>query len=270
MTKLDARDKKVIRKVTMRSMRGTAGFQYEKFMGLSFLNAMIPAIEEYYPDKEKRIEAMKRQWNMFNVTPQLQGFIAGITTSMEKEAAANENYDVSSINAIKVSLMGPLSGIGDSLFWGSLKTIATGIGVALALEKNILGPILFLLIFNVPAFICKFWLPKIGFTLGGSALKKASDSGIMSFITKHCNIVGLMTVGTMTCSMVTIALKYTFEMNGVKTNIQELFDTILPSMLPILLVMLCAFLLKKKNVKPAILLVGIIVVSIILSFFGVL
>lgn len=270
MTNLDRDDKKVIRKVMLRSMRGTSGFQYEKFMGLTFLNAMIPAIEAYYPDRDKRIEALKRHWTMFNITPQLGGFITGIATAMEKEASLNDDYDVSTINAIKVSLMGPLSGIGDSIFWGSLKTIATGIGLSFALKGNILGPILFLLIINVPSFIFKVWLPKIGFTLGGSALKKASDSGIMAFITKYCSIIGLATVGTMACSMVTINLKYSFKMNGVETNIQELFDSIIPKILPILLVLFCAYLLKKKNVKPVVLLIGIIVCAILLSFLGVL
>lgn len=270
MIELDSRDKKIIHKVTLRSMRGTSGFQYEKFMGLSFLNAMIPALEEYYPDKEQRVEALKRHWTMFNVTPQIMGFITGIAAAMEKEASINPNYDKSSINAIKVSLMGPLSGIGDSVFWGSLKTIATGIGLSLALEGNLLGPILFLIIINVPSFICKLWLPRIGFALGGNALKKASDSGIMEFITKHCNIVGLMTVGTMSCSMVSISLKYVFEMNGVETKLQDLFDSIMPSILPILLVLLCAYLLKRKNIKPVMLLIGIIIFSIVFSFFGVL
>ena len=270
MSNLDNRDKKVVRKVMLRAMRGTSAFQYEKFTGLTFLNAMVPAIEEYYPDRERRIEALKRHWTMFNITPQLTGFVAGIVAAMEKEASLNDDYDISSINAIKVSLMGPLSGIGDSIFWGSLKTIATGVGLSFALEGSLLGPILYLLIFNIPAFAVRMLLPKFGFTLGGTALKKASETGIMEFITKHCSIVGLMTVGTMACSMVSINLKYSFKMNGVETNIQDLFDQILPKMLPILLVLLCSYLLKKKNVKPVVLLVGIIVCSIFLSFLGVL
>lgn len=269
MTSISEKDKKILRKVTLRSMRGTAGYQYEKFMGLSFLNAMVPAIEEYYPDREKRIQALKRHWTMFNVTPQLEGFITGIATAMEKEASVNEIYDVNSINAIKTSLMGPLSGIGDSIFWGSLKTIATGVSVALALEGNILGPIMFLLVYNIPAFACKLYLPRLGFSLGDNALKKASETGIMGFITKYCNIIGLMTVGTMTCTMVSINLKWVFNMNGIETGAQTLVDSIMPKILPILLVMLCARLLK-KNVKPVTLLLGIIVCSIVLSFLGIL
>jgi hypothetical protein len=35
-------------------------------------------------------------------------------------------------------------------FWGTLRLIATGIGTSLALKGNILGPILFLLVFNAP------------------------------------------------------------------------------------------------------------------------
>ena len=52
--------------------------------------------------------------------------------------------------------MGPLSGIGDSIMLGTLRILAVGIGASLAAQGNILGPILFLIIFNVPAFILRY------------------------------------------------------------------------------------------------------------------
>ena len=52
---------------------------------------------------------------------------------MEEEYAKDpENFDPDSINAVKTSLMGPLSGIGDSLFQGTIRVIAFGLGVQLA------------------------------------------------------------------------------------------------------------------------------------------
>ena len=44
--------------------------------------------------------------------------------------------------------MGPLSGIGDSFFWGILRVIA-GIGISLASTGSPLGAIVFLLLYNV-------------------------------------------------------------------------------------------------------------------------
>lgn len=52
--------------------------------------------------------------------------------------------------------MEPMAGVGDSFFWGSLKLIAAGVGIALANWGNIIGQILFLLIINVPHFILRY------------------------------------------------------------------------------------------------------------------
>mgnify|MGYP000821950561 FL=1 len=68
-------------------------------------------------------------------------FVAGLTVSMEEQAAADKNFDTSSINAMKVGLMGPLSGIGDSFYWGTFRVVAAGIGIGIASTGNPLGPI---------------------------------------------------------------------------------------------------------------------------------
>ncbi len=72
---------------------------------------------------------------------------------MEEQNSRTEDFNPESINSVKLGLMGPLAGIFDSLFWGTLKVIAAGIGTSLALKGNIAGPLLFILIFNIPAFI---------------------------------------------------------------------------------------------------------------------
>lgn len=76
--------------------------------------------------------------------------------------------DPATINAVKVSLMGPLSGIGDSFFWGTFRVIAAGVGISLAQQGSILGPILFLLLFNVPHLIIRYYCTVWGYQLGAS------------------------------------------------------------------------------------------------------
>lgn len=71
----------------------------------------------------------------------------------EARAKDTAHIDASAISNIKVALMGPISGIGDSMFWGTLRVIATGLSIGFAKQGNILGPILFLLAFNIPALL---------------------------------------------------------------------------------------------------------------------
>lgn len=268
---LEPEDKKMVNSIAWRMMVGSSSYQYEKMQALSFLYAMTPAIKRYYKDdKERRIAAYKRHWELWNTTPQVAGIVAGLAASMEREAAKNPDYDVSSINALKVSLMGPLAGIGDSFFWGSLKIIATGIGVSFALQGNILGPILYFLVYNIPASLARHLLPILGFNLGNSFMEKMNKAGFMPFLTKCCNIIGIMMIGAMACSMVTLKIPFVYEIQGATINVQEIIDSILPNALPMGLTLLCFWMLRKKNVSPTILIVLLIVVSIALHAVGIL
>lgn len=118
--------------------------------------------------------ALKRHLAFFNTTPHIVTFILGINAAMEEENVLDENFEVGTIDSIKTSLMGPLAGLGDSFFWGTLRLIATGVGTSLALQGNLLGPILFLLIFNVPHVIVRYLLNRWGYKLGTGFLKNSS------------------------------------------------------------------------------------------------
>ena len=242
-------DKKMMNSIVWRSMTAMGGYQWEKQQALSFLYTMIPVINRYYKDPKDRIDAYKRHWELFNTTPQVVGFITGVAASMEKEAAENPDYDTTSINAVKVSLMGPLAGIGDSIFWGSLKVIATGIAVSFGVAGSILGPLLYFIVYNIPSTLARHLLPVIGFNMGTGFLQNAEENGIMRFLTKAATIVGLMTVGGMTYLNVSMKFAYQFSMNGSEFYLQSILDGIAPGILPLSLVLGCMYFLKKKNVN---------------------
>ena len=260
-------ENKMCFQIAMRSHTMSAPYCWEKMQALAFLYTMIPVINKYYPEKEDRIEGYKRHWELFNTTPSVSGFITGLVASMEKQGAEDPNFDKSSIPAVKSSLMGPFAGIGDSIFWGSWRIVATGIGLSLALQGNVLGPILMLVIFNIPAHICRYYGPFLGFGLGSKFLSQVSESGLMQFLTKCATIVGLMTVGAMTSSMVSLNIAYVFTMNEVEMSVQSLIDSIMPSALPLALVFVCFYFLK-KDVKPITIILGIIAFSILGRFIG--
>ena len=142
-------------------------------------------------------EALHRNLEFFNCTAHVSPFIGGITLAMEEINRANDDFDASSINAVKAALMGPLSGIGDSLILGTLRVLAVGIGTSLAVKGNILGPILFFLIFNVPTFILRYVCAIKGYELGANYLEKVQASGLMEKFMLAAAILGVMVIGGM-------------------------------------------------------------------------
>lgn len=162
-TRITPRD---LRRVFWRSFQMEFSWNYERQMNLAFVYALIPVLKKLYPRKEELARALKRHLVFFNTTPHIVTLLLGITTAMEEKNSQQKNMDATAIDNVKASLMGPLAGLGDSFFWGTLRLIATGIGTSLALKGNILGPILFLLVFNVPHILVRWCFTRWGYVLG--------------------------------------------------------------------------------------------------------
>ena len=112
-------------------------WNYERMMNDGYLYAMLPALKKIYPDPEDFKEACKRHLEFFNTTPHVITLPLGISVAMEEKRAQDmENFDTASISNVKTAIMGPLAGIGDSFFWGTLRILATGVGTSLALQQK--------------------------------------------------------------------------------------------------------------------------------------
>lgn len=260
--------KKDLSKVFWRSFQMEFSWNYERQMNLAYCYAMIPILKKLYKSKEAMATALKRHLEFFNTTPHIVTLILGINAAMEEENANDPNFDVSTIDNIKTSLMGPLAGIGDSFFWGTLRLIATGVGTSLALQGNILGPILFILIFNIPHLLFRYFATSWGYKLGTGFLKKIQENGMMGSLTLGASIIGLMVVGGMTASMIDINIPLKIGTGENAVTVQSIFDDIVPRILS-LGAFGAVFYLLKKEVKSLTILLGLAVFGILGSLIGI-
>ncbi len=247
---------------------------YPGQMHAGFTYAMLPALKKIYKDdKEKRVEAYTRHMSeYFNVTPYVGGLPLGVVLAMEEQNAQDPYFDVSAITGIKTALIGPLSAIGDTIFHATLRVIATAAVISMASEGNILGPILFLLIFNIPQLIVRWWSLKSGYSMGTKLLDRAESSGIMEKIAYAASVIGLAAIGAMTAFNVSFSTVLTIPnaAGGDPTQVQALLDSICPKILPLGLVLLCYWLMGKKNVNVIPLLLGLLAVGVVLRVLGVI
>lgn len=260
-------DKKMLRKVFLRSFTLYGSWNQLRGSGAAFCYAMMPVINRFYKDPEDRKEAMKRHVAYFNITSAMSTFPMGIAASMEKEKSEKKDFDAYSINAVKASLMGPLSGIGDSFFWGTIRVIAAGIGIGLAKQGSALGPILFLLLFNIPAVATRYAGTFLGYSVGGKYIQTAYENGLIKIITRAAGILGLMMVGAMISQTVTFSTTFGFTLGDITYKLQDILDQIMIGILPLGITLGCFGLLRKK-VSANKVMIGIVVLSFILSFLG--
>ena len=264
-------NKRDLMKVFWRSFTMEWTWNYERQANLGYGFAMVPILEKLYKDKpEEKAEALQRHLEFFNTTPHVSTLILGISSAMEEQNSTQEDFDTSSINNVKVGLMGPLAGIGDSLLWGTLRIIATGIGTSLALQGNILGPILFLLIFNIPHIILRYICMMGGYKLGAGFLSKMQQGGLMDKVTYGVSIVGLMSIGAMIATMVTVNIPLSYGEGDSAIVIGDILNAIIPGIIPLLFTGFIYWLVTKKKMKTTVALLLILVIGIIGSLTGIL
>lgn len=257
------------RKFFWRSWSIQASWNYERQMNMGFLYGIAPILDEIYKDPkdaELKKQAYERHMAFYNCTPQTSAFALGLSAAMEEQYYADrENFNPESINAMKTSLMGPLSGVGDSFFQGTVRILAFGLGINLAQQGSIFGPILAMLISFIPSFIVTYFGGKIGYLMGSKYLTKLYKEGLMEKVMYICSVVGLMVIGSMMASMIGITTPIAFNETFV---LQDVLDGIAPQIIPLGVTFFMYGLLRKK-VSTGWMLTICILGGIIFSLLGI-
>lgn len=254
-------NKKDIRSLFWRSMALEANFNFETWQNTGFAFAMIPVLKKLYSTKQAMAAALKRHLQFFNTSPYGSTLILGITAAMEVQKSEDKDFEVESINSVKLGLMGPLAGVFDSLFWGTFKVIAAGVGTSLAIKGSIMGPLLFLLIFNIPHLVLRYNLTFIGYKAGTTFLQNLAKNNVMDRLTKGAAILGLMMVGAMPATLMNITTPLIIGSNNA-ISVQGVLDQIMPAIIPLGLTFL-VYHFVKKNIKTTYLLLGLLMLGFV-------
>lgn len=262
--------KKDITGIAWRSFLGACSCNYERLTHKPFCFSVGPCLKKIYAgDKKAYSEALQRHLVWYNTTPQVYSWFGGLMVSLEEENKKDPNFDPATINAVKSSLMGPMSGIFDALFLSCFRIIGASIGISLMLQGQAIGMLIYALIYNIPAMICRMYGSHVGYNMGTGMLTRLQESGLMSTILDAASTLGLMVVGGMTYSIVRINLAITYGPPDAVTSLQSVLDSIFPGLLPLGVVFLFLWL-RKRRVNTLILIFGTIIAAILLTLIGVL
>lgn len=261
---------KALRATFWRSFAQNSSWEYTRQLGVGFGFSMIPTLRVIYKDdKEGLSEAMDRQMQMIGITNVLSPLLMGIATALEEENKRNPEFDTNIINNIKVSLMGPISAIGDSLLLVTWRIICMGISLDLCLKGNFLGPLIFFVSYNIPTVAARWFSLKVGYEQGTNFIEKMSESNLIQSITEKAGILGMIVVGAMVPSFITVNSPITIGSGEAATSLIDTLDQILPAMLPLLGTLLVYWMVK-RNWKVGTILIIITAFSIICAGFNIL
>lgn len=291
------------KKVWWRSTFLQGSWNYERMQNLGWAYAMIPAIKKLYTKKEDQAAALERHLEFFNTHPYVASPILGVTLALEEERANGAEIDDTAIQGVKIGMMGPLAGIGDPVFWFTVRPILGAFGASLALTGNIVGPLLFFFGWNAIRMAFLWYTQEFGYK-AGSEITKDMSGGILQDITKGASILGMFILAVLVQRWVSINFTIDLpskqlsegayvvfpegavtgaELQGIlgkalsglslhSTEAQTLqgqLNGLIPGLMGLLLTFLCMHLLKKK-VTPITMIIGLFIVGIIARFFGIM
>lgn len=280
-------------------------WNYERMQNGGWCYSIIPAIKKLYPNKEDQIAALKRHMEFYNTHPYVSAPVMGVTLALEEERANGAQVDDAAIQGVKVGMMGPLAGVGDPVFWFTLRPILGALGASLALSGNIVGPLLFFVTWNVIRWAFIWYTQEFGYKVGTSIAQDLSG-GLLGKITQGASILGMFIIGSLVQRWVSISFtpivstvtqsdgafidwaKLPDGVEGIKTalsqynslggnglaaekvtTLQQNLDQLIPGLAALLLTLLCCWLLRKK-VSPIVIIVALFVVGILARLGGIM
>lgn len=253
--------KKDINKVYLRNLFGLQwGWNYEKMQGLGYSWVIMPALKKIYKDDPEGLKkALKTQLGYFNTTPAMSHLIIGANMAIEEEFKEKSEE---AVTGLKTGLMGPFAGVGDTLFIAIYRAIVFSIAAYIALEGNPIGLIIPILACFVVMFI-RYKFTYIGYNQGKKIATGFADT--ISPITEGAAILGLTVVGGLIPSVITYKLGLSFTMGDVTLSIQDMLNKIMPSLIPLGIVLFSYWLLGKKKFTSTHLIVVLIAIGMVLG-----
>ena len=291
------------RKVWWRLTFLQGSWNYERMQNLGWAHALMPAIKKLYTTKEDRAAALERHLEFFNTHPYVAAPIMGVTMALEEERANGAEIDDTAIQGVKIGMMGPLAGVGDPVFWYTVRPILGALGASLALAGNIMGPIIFFLGWNIIRMAFLWYTQEVGYRAGSNITKDLSG-GIIQKITKGASILGMFILAVLVERWVSVAFTINLpsttlsegayinfpkgdvtgpqlqkilgevasglSLTSEQTNtLQGQLDSLIPGLMGLLLTFLCMWLLKKK-ISPITIIIALFIVGIAARFFGIM
>lgn len=288
--------------VMLRSQFLQGSWNYERMQNGGWAYALIPALKKLYPEHGEAKAALKRHLEFFNTHPYVAAPIIGVTLALEEERANGADIDDAAIQGVKVGMMGPLAGIGDPVFWFTVRPILGAIAASLAAGGSVIAPLFFFVVWNAIRIAFLWYTQELGYKQG-SEITKDLSGGLLQTITKGASILGMFVMGILVQRWTSINFPLVVSRvqlsegayvkfpessvtgsqlqeilgqlaSGVSlspekvTTLQQNLDQLIPGFAALILTFVCMWLLKKK-VNPIVIIFGLFAFGILGHLAGI-
>jgi mannose/fructose/N-acetylgalactosamine-specific phosphotransferase system component IID len=162
------------RRLWGRSLLLQSCWNFERMQNIGLAYGLEPWLERVYPDPKDGRAALLRHQDFFNTNPYMEPLIVGMLCALEEEASREpaplREEKFARLAALKKALASALAGIGDTLFWQTLRPLCAGAALLCGLllwRAGLRGALPVMVVFYIAAYnAAAGTLRWRGFTLG--------------------------------------------------------------------------------------------------------
>lgn len=256
--------KKDIWRAMRRHYMGISTYNYDSGLAATLVWELFPALSKIYHDDPDGLQAsIDNQFKFYNCNPWMSPIITGATLAIEEKG---KTESLQAVQDLKTALMGPFSGIGDTLIWILFPTVLGAIAASMGKNGNSIGMWIYLAVY-VLFFFLRSFLYNVGYDSGTALMTNMSDK--LSALTDAVSVLGIAVIGAIVPSTINFQLALKFSQAGVTLTGQQILDQLMPGLLPVLLTALLYWMLKKGR-KMTTLILMVIVIAMVGAALGIL
>lgn len=196
-------------------------------------------------------------------------FVYKITTTVRRRGTGGRRFSASSVDTVGMTLVKPLTNVNSSLVKKALHIVTANVMTNLYVDKDLLKPVLFLLVCGVPAVLLHCF--KIGFNckLNGALVDGLSRKSLVGGLAVTVTVIKLVMVNTVMTVAITMAAPVTFGVGSATFSLRRALSDVFPYLLPVTIALkLCG--LGGGRMDILIRIVNVVILNVILKTVKVL
>jgi PTS system mannose-specific IID component len=240
-----------------------SSYSFERLQGSGFASAFAPTVARLYPDATARAAALQRHLTFFNVEPNWGSLLVGITLRLEEQLAKGL-IPADAIATTKQSLMGTVSGFGDTVSQGALLPMILCIGLGISLwpgqpEWAGIGVLVYLALIGPLMLLISYASFRLGYAQGREAVIALLGNARLKRGVQAAQWACAFLLGMLVARPGITSLPL---LNG-------LAQQALNAGIALVLVLLFYVLLQRLRLRPTLILLALSIISLVAAYVGI-
>ncbi|ARU91813.1 hypothetical protein SCLARK_001271 [Spiroplasma clarkii] len=220
-------------------------FNYATMQGIGYGFILYPALKQIFKNDPARLNhELIENSTFFNCNNSWTPLIIALHIKMLEAGASTKEAIM-----VKLSLMGPLAGIGDTLYSFTMVPVFTIIGVQFSQNGSAFGAILSVVALSLYFFAVMLSVTLLGLKMGEKIVDDLAQT--MKTISLMASIIGITVIVGLSLTFVKFNLDISWTQavgSGQKSNsIKEILDNVAPNLLPVTAISTYVALISKAK-----------------------